>query len=172
MIVYETICATFLLNLVNDGHDETTALGRYFAQALRRNNAQNVNQESDDVNIHDVVKHLTALGAKEQLPMFLTGPTGAGKTTAVKLAQRFCFEFSNAVSIMWSDRTFLFTAYTGSAASCFGGVTICKAAFLNKKKVALTPDEIDDWKDVRILVIDEISFMQDTEILELGRQLK
>ena len=73
---------------------------------------------------------------------------------------------------MWSDRTFLFTAYTRSAASCFGGVTICKAAFLNKKKVALTPDEIDDWKDVRILVIDEISFMQDTEILKLDRQLK
>ena len=31
MIVYETICATFLLGLVNDGNDETTALGRYFS---------------------------------------------------------------------------------------------------------------------------------------------
>ena len=28
MIVYETICATFLLGLVNEGNDETTALGR------------------------------------------------------------------------------------------------------------------------------------------------
>jgi len=34
-----------------------------------------------------------ALDAKEQLIMFLTGSAGAGKTTAVKLAQRFCFEF-------------------------------------------------------------------------------
>ena len=76
---------------------------------------------------------LYALGAKEQLIMFLTGSAGAGKTTAVKLAQRFCYEFCQAVSILWNNRTFLFTAYTGSAASCFGGTTICKAAFLNKK---------------------------------------
>jgi hypothetical protein len=32
---------------------------------------------------------------------------------------------------MWSDKTFLFTAYTGLAASLFGGVTISKAAFIN-----------------------------------------
>ena len=73
---------------------------------------------------------------------------------------------------MWSDKTFLFNAYTGSAVSFFGGVTICKAAFLLKKKVALSQDEIDQWKDVRILVIDEISFMQDSEILKLDRRLK
>ena len=66
----------------------------------------------------------------------------------------------------------MFTAYTGSAASFFGGVTICKAAFLLKKKAALNQDEIDEWKDVRILVIDEISFMQDSEILKLDRRLK
>ena len=42
-------------------------------------------------NVHDVVEHLTTLGTKEQLLMFLTGPAGAGKTTAVKLEQQFCF---------------------------------------------------------------------------------
>ena len=79
--------------------------------------------------MNDVVDLLRALGGREQLVLFLTGPAGAGKTTAVKLAQRFCFKFCNAVSIMWSDKTFLFPAYTGSAASFFGGVTISKAAF-------------------------------------------
>jgi hypothetical protein len=34
---------------------------------------------------------------------------------------------------MWSDKTFLFTAYIGAAASLFGGVTISKAAFLNQQ---------------------------------------
>ena len=34
-----------------------------------------------------VIDQLYALGAKEQLIMFLTGSAGAGKTTAVKLAQ-------------------------------------------------------------------------------------
>ena len=67
---------------------------------------------------------LYALGAKKQLIMFLTWSTGAGKTTAVKLAQIFCFGFCCAVSILWNNRTFLFTAYTGPAALCFGDVTI------------------------------------------------
>ena len=263
MIVYETICSTFLLGLVNEGNDETTLLGRYFSQALQRKETRKSCEPADDnstpsdfdannsslssisssddmstsefsssfineehekqsessmshrtsiaddstqrsfnsgvtfsyddgssttstsfsmnamkdidnpsVEMNTVVNLLSALGGREQLVMFLTGPAGAGKTTAVKLAQRFCFEFCNAVGILWNDTTFLFTAYTGSAASFFGGVTICKAAFLLKKKAALNQDEIDKWKDVRILVIDEISFMQDSEILKLDRRLK
>ena len=72
--------------------------------------------ENQCCNMKDGVEHLPALGSKEHLVMFLTGPAGVGKTTAVKLAQCFCFKFCQAVSILWSDRTFLFTAYTGSAA--------------------------------------------------------
>jgi hypothetical protein len=51
------------------------------------------------------------------------------------------------------DTTFLFTAYTGSAASLIGGVTISKAAYLNLQR-QLNKDDINEWKDVRILVID------------------
>lgn len=129
----------------------------------------NEDESHQKVSIRD---KLYALGAKKQLIMFLTGSAGAGKTTAVKLAQRFCFEFCRAVSILWNNKTFLFTAYTGSAASFCRGITICKAAFLNKKKSTLNEDEIDDWKDVRILVIDEISFMKSSEMIQLDRRLK
>ena len=178
MIVYETICSTFLLGLVNEGNDETTALDRYFSQALQRKQTQKSYESGDDnstpsdfdasnsslssisssddmstsefsssfinnehenqsessvsyrtsisddskqpsfdsevtfscddgssttstsfsmdamndidnpsTNMNDVVDLLTALGGREQLVMFLTGPAGAGKTTAVKLAQ-------------------------------------------------------------------------------------
>ena len=48
MIVYETICATFLLSLVNEGNDETTALGRYFTQALEKKQAQKNDESGDD----------------------------------------------------------------------------------------------------------------------------
>ena len=50
------------------------------------NNYENTDREC-------VIDQLYTLGAKEQLIMFLTGSAGAGKTTAVKLAQHFCFEF-------------------------------------------------------------------------------
>ena len=33
-------------------------------------------------------------------------------------------------------------------------------------------DEIDEWKDVRVLVIDEISFMKDSDMVQLDRRLK
>ena len=36
----------------------------------------------------------------------------------------------------------------------------------------MQPEEIDKWKDIRILVIDEIPFIQDSEIIKLDRQLK
>ena len=40
---------------------------------------------------------LKGLGAREQLVLFLTGSAGAGKTTAVKLAQKLCFEFCTII---------------------------------------------------------------------------
>ncbi len=71
---------------------------------------------------------------------------------------------------MWSDATFLFTAYTGSAASLIGGVTISKAAHLNLQE-QINDNDINEWKDVRILVIDEVSFMNDSIFLKISRQL-
>ena len=48
MIVYETICSTFLLGLVNEGNDETTLLGRYFSQALQRKETRKSYEPGDD----------------------------------------------------------------------------------------------------------------------------
>jgi hypothetical protein len=81
--------------------------------------------------IADIVRILEARGGQEQLLLFLTGPAGSGKSTAMRVAEQFCYEFCVAVGVMWSHTTFLFTAYTGSAASLIGGVTISKAAYLN-----------------------------------------
>ncbi len=72
---------------------------------------------------------------------------------------------------MWSDKTFIFTAYTGLAASLFGGVTISKAAFLNQHK-QLSVDDKNEWQDVRIVVIDKVSFMSDSILKTLDRKLK
>ncbi len=89
----------------------------------------------------------------------------------MKIAQQFCYEFCIAVGIMLSDKTFNFTAYTGSAASLFGGATISKAAFLNQRK-QLSVDVRNEWQDVQIVVIDGVSFMSDTILKTLDRKLK
>ena len=161
-IAYEMIACTFLLGLVNDGSDKNTKLGSYLQQTL---------EIASITDATDIIKKLKARGGRDQLLMFLTGPAGSGKSTAIKIAQQYCYEFCIAVGIMWSDKTFIFTAYTGSAASLFGGVTISKAAFLNQHK-QLSVDDKNEWQDVRIVVIDEVSFMSDTILKTLDRKLK
>jgi hypothetical protein len=84
--------------------------------------------------IADIVRKLEARGGQKQLLLFLTGPAGSGKSTTIRVAKQFCYEFCFAVGVMWSDTTFLFTAYTGSAAALIGSVTISKAAYLNLQK--------------------------------------
>ena len=102
--------------------------------------------------------------------MFLTSFVGAGKSTCIKVAQRFCFEFCRAVSIEWNDKTFYFTATTGSAASLFDGLTIHTAAGLCKKSV--TAPLRREWDGVKILVIDEVSFFLLSSLQKLDRNLR
>ena len=120
---------------MNNAWNPHTNLGAYLQQSLR---------SSTTADIKDTVKMLKARGGREQMLMFLMGPTGSGKSTAVMVAQQFCYEFCLAVGVMWSDTTFSFTAYTGSAASLFGGVTISKAAFLNQNK-SHSLDDNNQW---------------------------
>jgi hypothetical protein len=120
-IAYEMIACTFLLGLY-------ACLGQTMGSTATQ-------------NINNVVQRLEARGGQSQLVMFLTGLAGSGKSNAVKVAQQFCYDFCLAVGVMWSDQTFLFTAYTGAAATLFSGVTISKAAFLNQPKALSLNDK-------------------------------
>jgi hypothetical protein len=103
--------------------------------------------------------------------MFLTGPAGSGKSTAMHVAQQFCYDFCLAVGVMRSDTIFLFTTYTGAVTSLVGGVTTSKAAFLYQQK-ALSLNDKNTWQDVRILIVDEVSFMSDKNLNTLDVKLK
>ncbi len=121
-IAYEMFACTFLLGLVKDGNDSNTTLFTSLQKTMRGKSSK---------EIPDIVRKLEARGGQEQLLLFLTGPAGSEKSAAMRVAEQFCYEFCVAVGVMWSDTKFLFTAYTGSAASLIGGVTISKAAYLN-----------------------------------------
>jgi hypothetical protein len=69
-IAYEVIVCTFLLGLVNDGRDKNTKLGAYLQQTME------ITPPSDG---NDTIKKLKARGGRDQLLMFLTGPTCLGK---------------------------------------------------------------------------------------------
>jgi hypothetical protein len=76
------------------------------------------------------------------------------------------------VAMAFNDYTFYFTSTTGSSAALLGGSTIHSAAHLNKT-TRITETMRTIWlHDVRILVIDEISFFKVSDIEKLDRQLK
>ena len=53
-----------------------------------------------------------------------------------------------------------------------GGLTICKAAFILSKKKNLSEEDKQLWRQVRILIIDEMSFMNDEQFNILDERLK
>ncbi len=129
-IAYEMIACTFLLDLVKDRNDSSTTLFTSLQKTIGGNPSSEI--------IKDIVDKLQARGEQEQLIMFLTGPAGSGKSTVVRVADQFCYEFCLTVGIKWSDTTFLIIAYTGAAVSLIGGTTISKTAYLNQKDLSVT----------------------------------
>ena len=173
-ILYESICAQFLLSVLNDG---LNALGGELGH--RSTISEALQLDVGDINrLKDRLRQLGAktiqLGAssRDQLIAFVTGMAGAGKSTGLMVAQRFCFEFYKAASIAWGDNTFLFTAYTGAAASAFDGITTLKGLLVKVKDRNIKDSDRDRFKQVRIIIIDEISFMKDSELTETDRRLK
>ena len=102
LLAYYSICATFLIGLISDGHDDSTILGQYFT-AL---GDTFVLDRSSTYVIHYIKTKLKSFDGKDQLIMFLTGPAGAGKTTAVKMAEKFCFHFAEL--LVYYGKTILF----------------------------------------------------------------
>ena len=148
-IAYEIIVSSFLLDVLEK--EGLNALSSALSQLTRN-------------QIDRLIRKLRALGGHPQLLMFFTGFAGAGKSTCVTVARRYCFEFCIVVSIPWDEDTFLFTATTGSSASLFGGSTIHDAAFLNGNERNISTALLERWKRVRILIIDEISFFNKNKV--------
>ena len=163
-VAYEVLCCTFLLYLIKEANDPDSDLCSRLQEAI--------SASADSKTIEDLIKELNIRGGHDQLLMFLSGPAGAGKSTATKVAWQFCFEFCYAVGTAWNDATFLFTAYTGAAAMGVGGLTICKAAFTMSKKKAFSEEDRRMWCQVKILIIDEISFMSDNQFNILNNRLQ
>jgi hypothetical protein len=158
---YEMLSCTFLLDIICK---ESQNLEDRVVEAL------GMDEEGSD--LQKLIGALKARGGKEQLRFFLTGLAGAGKSNGLTVAQVFCFEFCKATGIPWRENSFLFTAYTGAAASLFGGKTTSKVTYIAKDPNNITDEDIKAYEGVRILIADEISYMQDKELLKMDKNLK
>ena len=151
-VAYEIICSSFMLNMIHEGWNYKTNSSMDFGVT---------NDEQEDPSLQKtrklVIERLKTIGAKKQLLMFVTGPAGAGKSTSITVAQKFCYEFCRCLGVKWNENTFLFTATTGCAAALFGGKTIHTAAHLCKSEKNKSDSMKREWKSVKMLIVDEVS---------------
>lgn len=159
MVSFEVMCSTFILDVINSIGADNVIQG--FSVAM----------DTATLSSIDAVKaKLKQMGAEDQLLMFLTGAGGCGKSHVIHAARKFCHRFSQAIGVIFNANSFFLTAYLGSAAALWGGITIHSAAHLCKKRI--TDDLKEEWKDVRILIIDEVSYFSLADLKNLDRKLK
>jgi flagellar biosynthesis GTPase FlhF len=102
-IAYKVICCTFLIGILKEAGDDTSSIYVNIARAIKT---------TEDKTHAD--KLMESRGGEEQLKLFLTGPAGAGKTTALKaVADQFCYKFCNYSGLPCYETTFFYTAASG-----------------------------------------------------------
>ena len=84
-VAYEIICASFLLNLLEEKWAVSSQCDNFGASDTERRSGV-VNDARNRIRAK-----LKDMGAENPLHMFVTGPAGAGKSTAINMAQQFCF---------------------------------------------------------------------------------
>ena len=107
-----------------------------------------------------------------QLITLIQGPAGSGKTTVLDLILEYCREYCSLIEQPFTSQTIVVTALTGVAATLLLGDTTSRSCYLNCKEKTISCIEfIERWKDTRLLLIDEVSFMSKDQVEKLHRNL-
>ena len=151
-MAFQVATAAFVLTYYDEARVDTTDRG----------------MRGDFVREKRKLKTLRRLTQGGPLRMFLDGPGGAGKSRVVDELLIYARQFTESHGLNFDMRTIVVTAMSGVAATSIGGETLHKAAGLNRRK------ETDDrsWSNARLLIIDEVSFMNTSDLENLDQKLR
>ena len=107
--------------------------------------------------------------ATPYLRMFLDGPAGSGKSHVVRALLGYAEAYTKNIQDTFDMRTIIVTALSGVAATAIGGETLHSAAALNR---TIDSERDSSWINARLLIIDECSFMDVTQIETLDGKLR
>jgi hypothetical protein len=148
--VFECIVASFVLKIYNAAKNNDADYGRVPSTKKRKFNKEK--------------NQLEKVNRGDQLLCFLSGPGGSGKSAVIKAVTSYTKNFCVNLGIGYNSRVVVVTAITGAAAVSIKGETTSKALGLNKKTTNFKDEEIDEWKNAILVIIDEISFSNRNEI--------
>ena len=161
---FESLIAAFLLTFLDEENDQEAEDDAELSPA-------------DRVKFYALKKMLQKLmGAHvetrrdgDQLICLIHGPGGSGKSTVVNLVIAYAQEYCDLLGHPFTCRTIVVTAMSGVAATLLHGETTHSALGLNRK---VKNDEIEEWEDTRLVIIDEISFASQGDFETMCKNLQ
>ena len=156
-LAFQIVTSAYVLTYYDEAHTESSTLTKDRPRARK-----------DFISEKKKLRRLSRMKDKTPLRMFLDGAGGSGKSHVVNELLRYAKEFTTNLDFIFDTRTIVVTALSGVAAVSIGGETIHSAAFLNRK----IPNDDESWGNVRLLIIDEVSFMSTDEVDNLDQKLK
>lgn len=157
---FEVITSMFILTFHEDA-SRNEGLQEYGTQApFQRGIYQKTRRQ---------LELLSGMRHHRQLLMFLTGAGGSGKSRVIDAVLAYSKGFCKRLGVLFDKRMIVVTALTGVAATLINGETVNSAVHLERDKI--TNDHIAEWKNTRLLIIDEISFASSSLLLSLNEKL-
>ena len=155
-VAFEVMASSFILNSLQMHSVTEESIEAYFTE--------------NETQKHECIKSLSQLkkimdkkGGVKDLVMFLSGMGGTGKSEVIKAFVFFAKNICKLFKWNYDSDTVKITALTGTAACQIpNGKTLHSQACLNVKKIGHT--SIDSWKSTKMLIIDEVSFMDEDTI--------
>ena len=163
-VAFEVMASSFILNSLQMHSLTEESIDAYFAE--------------NETQRHECIKSLSQLkkimdkkGGVKDLVMYLSGMGGTGKSEVIKAFVFFANNICKLFKWNYDSDTVKTTALTGTAACQIpNGKTLHSQACLNVKKIGQT--SIDSWKSTKMLIIDEVSFMDEDTIKKLDKNLR
>ena len=121
------------------------------------------------IHANHILKPLKEINHTGQFVAFLSGPGGTGKSKVINTVLTYCKNLCSKVGVRFNKRTIIVTALTGAAAINIFGETVHSAYGLNK--TSSSTDDIDEWKDTLMVIIDEISFASEQTLRKINNKI-
>ncbi len=158
---FEVLAGTFVLSFCEDAAMSPPPRGQ--------NKKPSKRQRRERHDFLDCRSNLEKVcGRKGQLVMFLTGHGGAGKSHVLNAVLDCAKQFCLNLGVLFDRRTIVVTAITGVAAVSIQGETMHGAVRLGKE---VKTEHINQWKNARLIIIDEVSFLKMSDLNEAHTNL-
>jgi AAA domain/Helitron helicase-like domain at N-terminus len=161
---FESLIAAFLLTFMNEQEDcdEDDDAQLSMADRVKFNALKKTLRKL-------MGAHVETKRDGDQLICLIHGPGGSGKSTVVNLVIAYAQEYCDLLRHPFTSRTIVVTAMSGVAATLLHGETTHGALALLRK---IKNDEIEEWEDTRLVIIDEISFASQKDFEKMCSNLQ